>query len=93
MVVAVALLLTWLIMGESSPFASYFLWHVDLPNLWAMTTLIPYITGAVISGNPHSPHMLPVVLALIVQWFVIGLLLSTPVWRLVVYAKRHKIHK
>ena len=89
-VVAVALLFTWLIMGESSPFADYFVWHGDLPNLWAMTTLIPYIVGAVFTGNPHSPHIVPVVLALIVQWFVIGLLLSIPVWRLRVYMNKNK---
>ena len=32
LVVLSALLVTWLIMGESAPFHNYFIWHVDLPK-------------------------------------------------------------
>lgn len=74
-----ALLVTWLIMGDSSPLHDYFLWHVDLPNTWGMTTLIPFIFSAVISGNPHSPSIAIVIFALIIQWSLIGFLLSIPV--------------
>ena len=77
-VVVVALLLTWLIMGDSSPFHDYFLWHVDLPNLWGMTIFVPYLIGVIIEGNPHSPSELVVGLALIIQWSVLGWLLSIP---------------
>ena len=76
------LLLTWLILGDSSPFHNYFLWHGTIPNLWAMTMILPYIVGAVFEGNPHSPSILIVGLALIIQWFVIGWLLSIPVAKL-----------
>jgi hypothetical protein len=79
LVVLCALLVTWLIMGDSSPFHDYFLWHVDLPNTWAMTTLIPFIFSAMITGNPHSPSIAIVIFALIIQWFLIGFLLSLPV--------------
>jgi hypothetical protein len=79
-----ALLVTWLIMGDSSPLHEYFLWHGDLPNTWAMTTLIPYIFGALIAGNPHSPSIAIVIVALIIQWFLIGFLLSIPVSRVFV---------
>jgi hypothetical protein len=81
-VVLVALLLSWLIMGDSSPFHDYFLWHVGLPNLWAMTMFVPYLIGAMIEGNPHSPSELIIGLALIIQWFVLGWLLSIPISKL-----------
>jgi hypothetical protein len=79
LVVLWALLVTWLIMGDSSPLHEYFLWHVHLPNTWAMTTLIPFILSAVISGNPHSPPIAIAIFAFIIQWFLIGFLLSIPV--------------
>ena len=81
-VVVVALLLTWLIMGDSSPFHDYFLWHVGLRNAWGMTMLVPYIISAIFEGNPHSPSELVVGLALIIQWTVLGWLLSIPLARL-----------
>ena len=81
-VMLMGLLLTWLILGDSSPFHDYFLWHSTLPNLWAMTVILPYIVGAMFEGNPHSPSMLIVGLALIIQWTVIGWLLSIPAAKL-----------
>ena len=88
LVVLCALLVTWLIMGDSSPFHDYFLWHVDLPNIWAMTTVIPYILGAMIAGNPHSPQIAIVIFALIIQWALIGFLLSLPLSKL--FVRRQK---
>lgn len=79
---AVGLLLTWLILGEGSPFHQYFIWHVGLPNLWGMTVLIPYILAAVLSGNPHSPSEVIVVLSTIIQWIIVGLILSIPLSKL-----------
>jgi hypothetical protein len=87
-VVLSALFVTWLIMGDSSPFYNYFLWHGDLPNTWTMTTMIPFIFSALISGNPHSPPIAIVILALIVQWFLIGYLLSLPVSK--IFVRRQK---
>lgn len=79
LVVLWALLVTWLIMAESSPLHEYFLWHVHLPNTWAMTTLAPFILSAVISGNAHSPPIAIAIFAFIIQWFLIGFLMSIPV--------------
>ena len=83
---AVGLVLTWLILGERSPFHQYFIWHSDLPNLWIMTMLIPYILGAVVAGNPHSPSMVIVVLVAVIQWIIVGFVLAIPLsklwWRL-----------
>ena len=74
--------MTWLILGEASPFHEYFIWHVDLPNLWGMTVAIPYVLAAVLSGNPHSPNTVIVVLFTIIQWFIVGLVCSIPLSKL-----------
>jgi len=79
--VAVGLLMTWLILADSSPFHEYFIWHVGLPNLWGMTVIVPFVLAAVLSGNPHSPPTVIVVLFTIIQWFIIGLLISIPLSR------------
>jgi hypothetical protein len=83
-VVVFALVITWLVTGESSPLHEYFLWHVELPNLWALTVFFPFVFSALISGNPHSPPMAITIIALIVQWAVIGFLLSIPLSRMFV---------
>ena len=79
MVAVWALLVTWLLTGEGSPFHDYFIWHVELPNTWAMTTVIPFIFSAIITGNPHSPSIGIFILAMIIQWSVLGFLLSIPI--------------
>lgn len=82
LVVIDALLITWLILGDSSPFADYLIRHTDLQNAWQTTVLVPFLFSAVISGNPHSPPMLIFIFALIVQWTVFGFLLSIPMVKL-----------
>jgi len=82
MVAVWALLVTWLLTGEGSPFHDYFIWHVELPNTWAMTTVIPFIFSAIITGNPHSPSIGIFILAMIIQWSVLGFLLSIPIAKL-----------
>ena len=78
LVVAVALLITWLVLGPSSPFESYFAHHGDIPDWWQVTVAIPFLVSAMISGNPHSPPLPILLLVLIIQWIVFGYLLSIP---------------
>jgi hypothetical protein len=73
-----ALVITWLILGDSSPFHNYFLWHSDMADIWQVTTVVPFLLSVMISGNPHSPPMAIFFLALIIQWSVFGYLLSIP---------------
>lgn len=77
-ITVLALMITWLILADSSPLHEYFLWHVTIPNLWRLTMLIPYIFGAIIAGNPHAPSEAILYIAVIIQWFLIGFLLSIP---------------
>lgn len=82
MVVAGALLITWLILGESSPFENYFTSHSDLPDAWRTTMVIPLLFSVVISGNAHSPPLVIFMLALIIQWSLFGYFLSIPMAKL-----------
>jgi hypothetical protein len=52
------------------------------PDIGRITAVIPLIFSAIISGNPHSPPMAIFILALIIQWSVLGYLLSIPMSKL-----------
>jgi hypothetical protein len=80
--VAATLFITWLILADSSPLHDYFIWHTTLPNLWAMTIFIPYVLAALLSGTLHSPNELVAILFAIIQWFIVGWLISMPVSKL-----------
>src|SRR5678816_3978276 len=73
LVVVGALLITWLTIGESSPLHEYFLTHSAFQDLWQVTVFAPYLASVMLSGNAHSPPMAIFILALIIQWFVLGL--------------------
>ena len=82
LVVVGALLLTWLTIGESSPLHEYFLSHSAFSDIWQVTVLAPYLVSVVLSGNAHSPPMAIFIVALILQWFVLGFFLSIPMTKL-----------
>lgn len=67
---------SWLITGRSSPCHEYFLWHVELPNLYRRLHTGPYVAGMLISGNVHQPSSVGFFAAAALQWFVMGFLLS-----------------
>jgi len=71
-----AIIANWLILGESSPFHEHFLWHGDLPNLWATMHIVPVICSAIVAGDPHSAAKSSMHSCFVIQWFIIGFLLS-----------------
>ena len=71
-----ALILNWLVLGESSPFHNFFLWHTELPNTWAMLNIAPMIGSAIVAGNPHSGSEVVYSIWLVIQWFIVGFILS-----------------
>ena len=77
-----ALIVNWLVLGDSSPFHEHFLWHSDLRNLWAAMHIVPVICSAIVAGNPHSGSEIIYGLALVIQWFIFGFLLSGVLVRL-----------
>ena len=66
----------WLLRAESSPLRQYFLYNVDLPNLWGLLNLGPAIAGMILSGNVHQPSEVGYFLAAVAQWFIVGFLVS-----------------
>jgi lysylphosphatidylglycerol synthetase-like protein (DUF2156 family) len=88
LVVVGALLITWLTVGDSSPLHEYFLSHSAFQDLWQMTVFAPYLASVMLSGNAHSPPMAIFILALILQWFVLGFFLSIPMTKLWLSRKR-----
>jgi len=69
--------------SESSPFYDYFLWHVNPINIWTTINIIPCVVSALVGayyhGNPDAWSVTGFAIAFIVQWFMIGFLLSIPI--------------
>ena len=72
-----AILFTWLILGESSPFKEYFSFHTTLPNLWRTLNALPFIAGAVLSGNHGGSPLILFTVLQFIQWFIIAFVIST----------------
>ena len=72
-----AILFTWLILGESSPFAAYFSFHTTLPNFWRTLNALPFIAGAVLSGNHGGSPLILFTILQFIQWFIIAFVVST----------------
>lgn len=70
-----ALVVTWLVLAEGSPLATIAR-QTGAAGAWRVTVVPAYLVSAMISGNPHSPPMLLVVIGLFVQWAVAGYVLS-----------------
>ena len=79
--VAVMGALSWLVVGQSSPFHTYFIHHVGLPNVWRLVHLPPLILSILASGNVHQGATVVFIIGFILQWSVVGFLLSLLVQR------------
>ena len=69
-----ATLVTWLILGEASPFEGYFLYHVTLRNLLAQLLTIPYLILMVLRPTFWVDQIAYALVFL--QWLLVGFLLS-----------------
>jgi hypothetical protein len=67
-----AVLLTWVLLGESSPLAGYFLSNVGVPNAWRLLNALPFIAAALITGNPGGGPVVLFTVLQFIQWFVIA---------------------
>jgi hypothetical protein len=72
----------WLMFADSSPLKEYFLYHEELPNVFRFLHVVPVIIAALAAGNPHSLSEPLVYGGVIIQWFVVGFLLSKRVEKL-----------
>ena len=66
-----AILMTWLLQGESSPLADYFLWHPGLRNFWAILNVVPYIIAEILTDE----SIVLFTILQFIQWFIIGFVL------------------
>jgi hypothetical protein len=78
-VATAALLVTWVVLSDDSPFTDYVARHGDAANMWRLTVLLPFVFSAVISRNPHSPSTALFIVGLFLQWSLVGYLLSIPI--------------
>ena len=72
------LVVWWVVEAESSPFHDYFLYHVQLGNILARLSLPAVFVGICVSGNVHAPSEVGTIIAMFVQWFLIGWFVSIP---------------
>lgn len=79
---AVGVLLFGLLIGaEASPLHDFFEGGALL-KLWGMANLPALIVAAVAAGNPHSWSEPVFFVVLVLQWFLVGYLISGPVSKL-----------
>ncbi|SRR6266436_295548 len=72
-----AVIVNWLVEGDTSPLYHYFLWHGAIPNIWGMLNIIPVIVSALIAGNPHSESEVIYAFGVFIQWFLITYLVCS----------------
>ncbi len=85
-VVAITFLIHWLILVESSPFDLYFTRYGKIyRGIWIAINSVPMLASKGVSSSSYSYHHyyyyrdVGFIIASIVQWFVIGFLLSIPI--------------
>ena len=71
-----AVIVNWLVLGETSPLYHYFLWHGRIPNVWGMLNIIPAMVSVLIAGNPHSESEAVFACGVFMQWCLIVYLLG-----------------
>jgi ABC-type Co2+ transport system permease subunit len=72
----VVLLAHWVVLGRTSPLSDYFLWHVGIPNVLRALNVIPAVVAGVLSHSHGGGDAIIFMPLFLIQWFVIGLLLS-----------------
>jgi hypothetical protein len=91
-----ALLVSWLLGGESSPLRHYFLFHTAIPNLWGTVNTIPFLLafiialpfGAVSHGGFSPLGAFIGFIVMFVYWFMIGFALAIPLCKRPGYRRR-----
>ena len=64
----------WLLVGETSPLYRYFLFHVQLPNIWGRLNSLPYVAVMVVGRRGLADTLYYVFL--FIQWAVLSMLIS-----------------
>ena len=77
-----AVLVNWIILGDSSPLHQYFLRRGSgVEDFWLALNFIPVLLAAVISRNPGGGDEFLYVAFLFIQWFTIAFVVSFYLFR------------
>jgi hypothetical protein len=74
-----ACFVAWIVTGETSPLADYFLYHTAIPNMWMKLHIIPYLIQVIV-----RPEIFPYLFAyglVALQWMLVGYLVSRLVFK------------
>ena len=74
-----AVLITWVVSADSSPLHHFFLYHGEIPNVWAQLNF-PVLMVMIMSGG-RSMELSDGLIFM--QWFIIGLAISVGILRLI----------
>lgn len=64
----IAVLVSWLLGGESSPIYEFFLQNVTIPNIWLLLNFPAYMVLALSGAGSFAAGLFMIFL----QWFIIG---------------------
>lgn len=74
-----AMLTTWLVLGDNSPFKEYFLYHVTIPNLFRGVLIIPYLILMILRPTVFADAIGYILVFL--QWLLVGYLFARLICR------------
>lgn len=69
-----ASLVTWLVLGDTSPFKEYFIHHVTVPNMLRQLLIVPYLILTILNPDVFGDAI--GYLLEFLQWLLIGYLLA-----------------
>jgi hypothetical protein len=69
-----AVLVDWLVLGETSPLKPYFMYHVTIPNFVGRLLVLPYFALIIFRPRPPFEEIIGYGLEFI-QWLVVGYVL------------------
>jgi hypothetical protein len=68
--------MTWLVIGEWSPFHDYFLEHLMVKNFVLKLLIIPYVVMLIIKPETDFGDMLVATVVELLQWLLLSFLLA-----------------
>jgi hypothetical protein len=77
-----ATFLTWLVLGDGTPFHRYFLFHVTLPNFLRLLLSPILLVQLFIRPRDSSVDMVVVMSATFLQWLIVGFVITKLVFRI-----------
>ena len=71
----------WFVLADSSPFKNYFLYHVELPNMFRSLTMVEYLVIMAINPKSELVGWIIVDVMTYLQWLIVGWILGRAIFR------------